>query len=464
MDVCYVPAVSLEALPAELPAESAVSDAASRIGSHATTVRSRYDDAATSWGKLADGRFDTPQAEEVHSAFQRLVLPDVENYETAAESVKNALVSFQDAVDLLRSSIVDVRSQAAAENAVPPEDRDDAYWIRVNDLQVRINGLGEQYDQAVADCVNALQGSHGSSGPPAWPGMMSKGFDGLSGANRGLTNTLGDAALMKPYWKDGRLMSFFGGDGLSGASAASAAWLARRAGVPDSYIQRFSEAAGGGRRVSNNETSAMLRDAAKGSSVLGFALRRVPGLKNMKLNFNGDKVNMRLQLSESSGPPRDTGKSSTAMRNAVNRLEDISNSKAMRGLGVAGLGFGAYGNYNQGYNDSLKRNPGASEAEHRQAAAVDAGVKTSAEAVGAAAGAKFGAVGGAAVGQVLIPIPGVGAAIGGVVGGVAGSAVGGWLGGAFGEGMNDSRHNGGHIGEQIIEGGKNVLDSLNPFS
>lgn len=459
-----MPAVTLEPLPAELPGESAVSDAASRISSHATTVRSRYDDAATSWAKLADGRFDTPQAEEVQSAFQRRVLPEVQDYESAAESVKSALVGFQDAVDLLRASIADVRSQASTENAVPPEERDDAYWTRVHDLQVRINGLGEQYDQAVSDCVNALQAVNGSSGPPSWPGMISKGFDGLGGAHVGLRENLGNATLMKPYWNDGRLMSYFGGEGFSGAAAASAGWLARRAGVPDSYIQRFSEAAGGGRRVSNNETSAMLRQAAKGSTALGFALRAIPGLKNSKLSFDGDRVNTRLQLTESSGPPRDTGKSSTPMRNAVNRLEDISNSRAMKGLGVASIAFGAYGNYNQGYNDSLKRNPGATEAEHRKAAAADSAFKTSGEAVGVGIGAKLGAGAGAAVGQVLIPIPGVGAAVGGVVGGFAGGVVGGHVGGAVGDGLNAIRNTEGGALDKAKASGKALLDGLNPFS
>ncbi|GHD06139.1 hypothetical protein [Zhihengliuella salsuginis] len=464
MSVTFVPAVRLEVLPAELPLPGEVSGSADAITEHARTARGRYDDAAASWAQLSDGRFITPQAEEVHSAFERLVLPVVQDYESAAGLTTNALVAFQDAIDRLRPSIQDAREQAYVMNAVPPPERDDAFWAQAQNLQARLNGLGEQYAQAVEDCVNALNRAAAQQRSTSWQAGPASMLSMSSTISERAAKHLPEASLFKPYEKDGRLMSAFKGTGLTGAAAHSATWMARKAGVPDDYIDRVHEAASGGKRVSNNETSAMLRSAAKDPTALGFVLRKFPALQKSKTSVKGDQVSMRLQLTDPAGPPRRTGKSSTAMRNAVNKLEDLSQSKAAKFLGPAGLALGAYGNYNQGYNDSLRRNPNATEAEHRKEARLDSAMKTGANLAGSLAGASVGRAAGAALGQVLIPVPGVGMAIGAVAGSLLGGYFGSKLGDTFGDAANESRYEGARIEDQFLAGGKAVLDSVNPFS
>lgn len=464
MSVTFVPAVRLEVLPAELPLPGEVSGSADAITEHARTARGRYDDAAASWAQLSDGRFITPQAEEVHSAFERLVLPAVQDYESSAGLTTNALVAFQDAIDRLRPSVQDARGQADVMNAVPPLERDDAFWAQAQGLQVRLNGLGEQYDQAVQDCVSALNRAATPERSAGWQAGPANTLSMSGTISERAATHLPDATIFKPYAKDGRLMSAYNGAGLSGAAARSATWMARKAGVPDDYIDRVHEAASGGKRVSNNETSTMLRSAAKDPTALGFVLRKFPALQKSKTSVKGDQVSMRLQLTDPAGPPRQTGKSSTAMRNAVNKLEDLSQSKAAKFLGPAGVAFSAYGNYNQGYNDSLKRNPHATEVEHREEALTDSVTKTVAETAGSFAGARVGTAVGAVVGQALIPVPGVGMAVGAVLGGLAGGFIGGKLGSEVGEGINTARHDGGGLREMFTGGADALGEALNPFS
>lgn len=116
--------------------------------------------------------------------------------------------------------------------------------------------------------------------------------------------------------------------------------------------------------------------------------------------------------------------------------------KAGKVLGVVDTALTFHNTYTESYNEALRENPGASEAELRKEAGISTAYEAGGETVGKVVGGVVGRTAGAAVGQALIPIPGVGAAVGGFVGGIIGESVGGTVGKAVGGFLNDVRKDG----------------------
>lgn len=466
-----LPAVTFEALPDDLPGEGTVSAEAQGLTDHAAGVRAAYDDAASSWSGLSDGRLDVPDGEVVRTALQDTVLPHVEDHEEVTGAVRGALDTFDADIAELAPVIRQAITDGETLNSTPPADRDEDFHRLAQLQQEHIHALGARYDEIVQTCVDAINSAGGHRKPSAAVGMLGAGLTGAKHAH-GLVRNFTGAQVTQPYRKDGRLIVGFDSEKFNAASQHTyrspkfPRALSRMAGVPEDYLDKISAAASGnGTRVSNADTQRMLKSVEGRKTPLGMLVGAVPSLKNSKLSYDGKKLNVRAELSGGDGtPPSGSSRSATALKKTTDTLDKVANSPWTKALGPASTALSGAANYTEAYNAARAERPDATEAALREEAAGDAAVKTTAETAGSTAGTLIGRVGGAAVGQTLIPIPGVGAAVGGFVGGVVGGAVGEYVGGAVGDGFNEALDAGGDVIDQVAEGAKETLDSLNPFT
>lgn len=466
-----LPAVTFEALPDDLPGEGTVSAEAQGLADHAAGVRAAYDDAASSWSGLSDGRLDVPDGEVVQTALQDTVLPHVEDHEEVTGAVRGALDTFDTDIAELAPIIRQAIADGETLNSTPPADRDEDFHRRAQLQQEHVLALGARYDEIVQTCVDAINSAGGHRTPSAAVGMLGAGVSGANYA-RDLVGAFSSQQLAKPYRKDGRLIAGFDSEKFNATTPHTyrppkvPRTLSRLAGVPEDYLDKFSAAASGdGTRISNADTQRMLKSVEGRKTPLGMLVGAVPSLKNSKLSYDGEKLNVRAEFSGGDGtPPSGSSRSATALKKTTDTLDKVANSPWTKALGPASTALSGAANYTEAYNAARAERPAATEADLREEAASEAAVKTTAEAAGSTTGALIGRVGGAAVGQALIPIPGVGAAVGGFVGGVVGGAVGEHVGGAVGDGLNEALDAGGDVIDQAAEGAKETLDSLNPFT
>ncbi|GAA3280935.1 hypothetical protein [Nesterenkonia halobia] len=466
-----LPGVTFEALPDDLPGEGAVSAEAQGLTDHAAGVRAAYDDAASSWSGLSDGRLDVPDGEVVRTALQDTVLPHVEDLEEVTGAVRGALDTFDADIAELAPVIRQAITDGETLNSTPLADRDENFHRLAQLQQEHVLALGARYDEIVQACVDAINGAGGHRKPSAAVGMLGAGVS-AGEIGREFAKNFTGAQVTRPYHKNGQLAVGFDSDKFSDESIHKhrgpklPEFVYRKAGVPQDYLDKFSDAASGdGTRVSNTDTQRMLKSVDGTNTPLGKLVGAVPSLKNSKLSYDGDRLGLHAPLTDGNGMPTpDPGKSPTTAAKAASTLEKVGNSPWSKTLGGFGTVLSGVGNYREEYNESRTERPQATEAEHRAEARVDAGVKTAAETAGATAGAMVGRVAGAAVGQTLIPVPGVGAAVGGFVGGVAGSAVGEYLGGTLADEIDAGLENAHETLNDVTEGVEETLDTLNPFT
>lgn len=466
-----LPAVTFEALPDDLPGEGTVSAEAQGLTDHAAGVRAAYDDAASSWSGLSDGRLDVPDGETVRTALQDTVLPHVEDHEEVTGAVRGALDTFDADIAELAPVIRQAITDGETLNSTPPADRDEDFHRRAQLQQEHVLALGARYDEIVQTCVDAINGAGGHHKPSAAVGMLGAGLTGAKHA-RGLVRNFTGAQVTQPYRKDGRLTVGFNSEKFNAASQHTyrspkfPRALSRMAGVPEDYLDKISAAASGnGTRVSNADTQRMLKSVDGTNTPLGKLVGAVPSLKNSKLNFDGGRLEVRAELASGDGKPSSgAGKTPTAAAKAVSAIEKVGNSPWSKALGPASWVVSGVGNYTEAYNERHAQRPDAAESEIRGEATRVAAVKTASEAAMSSVGSAVGMSVGGVVGQTLIPIPDVGAAVGGTVGAVVGGAIGGYVGDALGDGINKVWDTGGDAMDKVTEGAKETLDSLNPFT
>ncbi|VXB93076.1 hypothetical protein [Citricoccus sp. K5] len=462
-------AVDTSQLPTRLPSSGTIDPAARNVRSLGTTVSGHYADAAQIWTQLSDGRLITPHSERVYTAFVDVMKPYADAYETLTDEAATALEDFSEDIEGLRNRYTNAKADAATHNTMPEADRPDDYADAGAGIQTRVDAVAEDYDTAVQTCANALKGLNPTSGVTVNANLSDAML--AIGASQN-TAASGGAGALSLRTRDGKLYFQFDAQHYQTLTGKPGNWQTSRLssatlgqlGVPQSYLNRLNDAATGGNRLSNNTSGAMLRGLDP-KTPLGALVARYPFLKNTKLNVDGGRGTFRVQLTSGTGrPPSGTPTSVTALTSRLRTVERIAGNPALgRTLLVGGAALTFTGEYGSSYNESLMRNPDASEAEHHRTAAVDAGVVAGAETAGALVGARVGQVAGAAVGQALIPIPGVGAAIGGVAGNFIGGFVGGKVGNSVGQAINEFRHTDGNVLEKGAAAGKAFLSSLNPF-
>lgn len=469
-----LPAVTFEALPDDLPGEGTVSAEAQGLTDHAAGVRAAYDDAASSWSGLSDGRLDVPDGEVVRTALQDTVLPHVEDHEEVTGAVRGALDTFDADIAELAPVIRQAITDGETLNSTPLADRDEDFHRLAQLQQEHVLALGARYDEIVQACVDAINGAGGHRKPSAAVGMLGVGVS-AGKIGQEFARNFGPAHVTQPYRKDGRLTVGFDSEKFTAETRHTYRGpklpqsLYRKAGVPQDYLEKFSAAASGdGTRVSNSDTQRMLKSVDGTNTPLGKLVGAVPSLKNSKLNFDGGRLEVHAELGSGDGkPPSGAGKTPTAAAKAVSAIEKVGNSPWSKALGPASWMVSGAGNYSASYNERRAEVPEATESELHKHATRDTAFKTGAEALGSSVGTAIGTSAGVAVGQTLIPIPGVGAAVGGFVGGLAGGAIGGYIGNAVGDGINAgidaAVDQGADLIDSTVEGTKEAFSSLNPF-
>lgn len=459
-------AVTTTGLPTTFPDATGIDAAARRIRAVGTNTDSIRDDVQTGWSGLG-AVFKSPHQDRVYAAVTTVMGPFVEATVSVTDGAATALETFADEMTALKARHDNVVARAQTHNQIPWSEQETDYWNDNSEVQLEVNAVAGIYDSAVAKCSSALRNLIPSVAPTA---------QALGGATEPIGNGLDllEAAGITASqftFKNGKLFFSFGPDNDFGGQLERTQFRINpgsleRLGVPDSYIERLQASQGPTPlRMSNNATQGMLREVAP-SSALGILVNRYPWLKNTKLNGTGANMNLSVQLTRGQGlPPGTSGAAngSVGILRPLKKVENLFNGPTGKLLGVAGVGLTFAGSYTEGYNGSLQRNPGMTDAEHQWEATKDAGVQTAATEIGAVVGTGVGRVAGAALGQALIPIPGVGAAVGGFVGGLVGGWVGGNVGGAVGGFINDMRHGDKSFGDAALDAGKNLLSSFNPF-
>lgn len=461
--------VDTSSLPDKLPDTGTIDTRAAAVRKVGTQSKDIRDDVQSDWSGL-DAVFESPHQDKVFSAVTTVMSPYIDAVGTVTDDTATALEDFSSAISNLKSRYDAVKEQASTHNALEGDDRPDDYWTANGEIQREINAVAGLYDDAVKTCADKISKLNPLFGDAA---KTAGTVNGYSGHAKNALEALG-LTVSSLEFRNGKLFFKFNSDandfkakGMPGRFSIKEGTL-RKLGVPNSYIERLAESqkATGPERVSKNAGTAMLHNLDP-KTPLGALVAKYPWLKNTKFSVHGQKVELKVQLTRGSGSHQGGRHARTGpvkLPKALDKVNKFANGPAGKLLNVVGAGVTFAGTYTEGYNDSLLRNPDMSPAEHRAEAAKDAAVVTASEQVGTVVGTAVGRGVGAAVGQAIIPIPGVGAAVGGFVGGLAGGWLGGTVGNAIGSTINDIRHGDiGSVGEAVMDTGKKVLSSLNPF-
>ena len=508
-------------LPRVLPAGDSIKDAAGDYATYAEFMDTTYVETNNHWGGLSEVMtIPEEQSTSVMLALRDHVEPlgaalnqGLTDLKTAIDAFGSSMSDFKGTYDALKTRVREFnalpaapytsaqKAEATSEGLILPATRTaEARAELVSDLQT----ARDNYQGYVDTCVSAIDDASPTitkDGPKKLAdniALIKKSYGlATTWVDRGASFVGAGEGRLRFIWKsDAKTLSNFIHEGVPGWKNVHDPkhWMSKY--LPDSFknripdIKTFQNGEYGqamdawyAKRIQNMSFTAhqyqvglIMAMPAPIKGALG-KLKNTKAGRFLSLNsitqHNGKwRVEINVGNKQTKVPER-IRKHTKTFDNAKKHLDKIGESKivkgAGRGLGVLDVGATYFESYGENYNEELRSDPTASEAELRERAMKSAAVEGTMENVGKVAGGVVGRAAGAAVGQALIPIPGVGAAVGGFVGGIAGEWVGGKLGKGVGEFVNDWRQGGaskalGDAGEALKNVGSTAVEGIKDVS
>ncbi len=507
-------------LPEVLPTEDSITGAAADYATYSEFMNTTYEDTNTTWGGLsAVMTIPEDQSQSVMLALRNHVEPlgaalvqGLDDLKAAFDAYGANLTTFKTTYDNLKTRVEsfnalpavpytsDQKAEATSEGEILPATR--TFSAR-QALISELNTAKGTYQGHIDTCVSAIDAASPAvtkDGPKNMAeniGLIKKSYAlATTWVDRGASFRGAGQGRLRFIWKsDAKTLTNFVHEGVAGWKNVHDPkhWMNKY--LPDSFknripdIKTFQDGRYGkamdawyAKRIENLSFTV---DQYRVGLIMGMPAPVKGALSKMKdskagrfLNINSIKNNngkWRVEVNVGNSQtkiPEGLRKHTKTFDNAKKHLDKIGESKIVKGagklFGVLDAGATYYDSYGSNYNEELRKDPNATEAQLRQRAGVSTAIEGTAENAGKVVGGVVGRAAGAAVGQALIPIPGVGAAVGGFVGGVVGDYVGGKVGKGVGEFINDWRQGGANkalgdaggavknVGSTAVEGVKDI--------